>query len=186
MLHRFRRPVKILSLLITLYFTAGCRLDPKTIAPLYNGYKFDTSVIHKIPIYDSLVAAILEKSSFFQQHINEKDSYRSFRYMPLSHKSDAIKKLPQEVAPKIDQYFARLGKDFIYGFDFFKDSTIKIYVRRSRSDSFQLDILENLSYFPAGKTIHRREFPVKDTMLNNHWQYWIGFYKSRLSFLIPQ
>ena len=186
MLNLFRQAVSILSLVFVLFSTAGCRLESKKIAPLYNGYKFDTNVIDKLPIYDSLVAAILEKSSFFQQHINEKASYRSFKYMPLSHEPDVIKKLPQEVAPKIDKYFAELGKDFIYGFDVFKDSTIKIYIRRSRSDSFQLDILENLSYFPAGKNIQGREFPVKDTILNNHWQYWIEFYKSRLSFLIPE
>ena len=186
MLNRFRQPTTILSLLIILYFTAGCRSDSKTIAPLYNGYQFDTSVINKLPIYDSLAAAILKKSSFFQRHINEKDSYHSFRYMPSSHESGFSKKLPPEVAPEIDKYLAKLGKDFIYGFDVFKDSTIKIYIRRSRSDSFQVDILENLSYFPAADTIPRRQFPVKDTILNKRWQYWIGFYKSRLSYFIPQ
>ena len=114
----------------------------------------------------------------------DKDSYRSFKYMPLSHESNVTKKLPPEVASKIDQYFAQLGRDFIYGFDVFKDSTIKIYIRRSRSDSFQVDILENLSYFPAGKRRHGGIFLFKDTTLNKHWQYWIGFYRSRLSYFI--
>lgn len=185
MLNILRQPVTILSWLIVLYFTSGCRVDSKKIAPLYTGYQFDTNVIHKLALYDSLVAGILEKYSFFQQHINEKDSYRSFKYMPLSHELDVVKKLPPEVAPKIDKYFAKLGKDFIYGFDVFKDSTVKIYIRRSRSDSFQVDILENLSYLPSGDTMRHRMFPDKDTILNKHWQYWIGFYRSRLTFLMP-
>jgi hypothetical protein len=182
MLKIFRQLLTLLSLQLMLWVIAGCHLDPKEISPLYNRYKFDTNVIEKLPVYDSLAAAILEKSSFFQQHINEKDSYRSYRYLPFSHKQDMAKKLPADIAPKIDRYFARLGKNFIYGFDVFKDSTIKIYIRRSRSDSFDVEILENLSYFPSGNHIPKREFPVKDTILNKHWQYWIEFYRSRVSF----
>ena len=184
MLNLFRRLVTILSLLLVLYAIEGCHPDVKKNSPLYNQYKFDTNVIDKLPMYDSLVASILENSSFFQQSINEKDSYHSFRYMPVSNESGVFKKLPPEVARAIDQCFAKLGKRFIYGFDVFKDSTIKIYIRRSRSDTFKVDILENLSYFPSGSHIPKRDFPVKDTLLNKHWQYWIGFYRSRLSFLI--
>ena len=100
--------------------------------------------------------------------------------MPLSDQADVFKKLPQEVAPKIDHYFTKLGKDFIYGFDVFKDSTIKIYVRSSPLEKSQVDIEENLSYYPMRSNIRPREFPIKDTMLNEHWQYWSRFSKRGL------
>lgn len=181
-MNMFGQSIRILSLLFSLYFTAGCHLDSKEISSLYNQYKFDTEIIEKLPIYDSLVSAILEKSSFFQQHIDEEASYRSFKYMPLSDDADVVKKLPQEIAPKINQYYTKLGKDFIYGFDVFKDSTIKIYIRRSQPNTSQVNILENLSYYPSGANIQKREFPVKDTIINKHWQYWVFFDKPRLSF----
>ena len=100
--------------------------------------------------------------------------------MPLSNEADVFTKLPPEAATKIDQYFTKLGKDFIDGFDVFKDSTIKIYIRSSPSETSQVDIEENLSYYPNGSNILRREFPVKDTILNKHWQYWIRFNKRGL------
>ena len=169
-----------LVILLFLFLATGCHLDSEEVSTDYKSYKFDPKVIEKLPIYDSLVSAILEKSLFFQQHINENDSYRAYKYMPLSDQADVFKKLPQEVAPKIDLYFTRLGKDFIYGFDVFKDSTIKIYIRNSPSEESQVDIEENLSYYPVTTNIRRRELPIKDTILNEHWQYWTRFNKRSL------
>lgn len=137
-------------------------------------------MIQKLPIYDSLASAILEKFPFFKQHINEKDSYRAYKYMPLSDQSDVFRELPVETGPRIDHYFTKLGKDFIYGFDIFKDSTIKIYIRRSSSEKSQVDIEENLSYYPLRSNMRRREYPIKDTILNEHWQYWSRFKKPGL------
>ena len=180
MLYYFRTFLTRLSLLLFLYLTTGCHLDSEKISPDYNNYKFDPLVIEKLPAYDSLVSAILEKFPFFQKHINEKDSYRAYKYMPLSNEDDVFKKLPQGIGTKIDQCFTKLGKDFICGFDVFKDSTIKIYIRNVPSETSQIDIEENLSYYPGGSNIRRREFPIKDTILNKHWQYLIRFNKRGL------
>jgi len=169
-----------LSIFLFLYLATGCHLDSEKVSADYKSYKFDPKVIERLPLYDSLVSAILEKSLFFQQHINENDSYCAYKYMPLSDQTDVFKKLPQEVAPKIDLYFTKLGKDFIYGFDVFKDSTIKIYIRNSPSEELQVDIEENLSYYPVRSNIRRRELPIKDTILNEHWQYWTRFNKRGL------
>ena len=100
--------------------------------------------------------------------------------MALSDSNDLFKKLPRDGAVKINEYFTQLGKNFIYGFDLFKDGTIKIYIRSSPSKTSQVDIEENLSYYPVGSNISRREFPVKDSILNKHWQYWIRFNKQGL------
>lgn len=180
MLYFFRQFLARLSLLLFLYISTGCHSKSEEVSAVYKSYKFDPKVIEKLPIYDSLASAILEKFLFFQQHINENDSYRAYKYMPLSDQADVFKKLPQEVAPKIDHYFTKLGKDFIYGFDVFKDSTIKIYVRSSPLEKSQVDIEENLSYYPMRSNIRPREFPIKDTMLNEHWQYWSRFSKRGL------
>ena len=166
-----------LALLLFLYLATGCQLDSEKVSADYMSYKFDPKVIEKLPIYDSLVSAVLEHFLFFQQHFNENESYRAYRYLPLSDRADVFRELLPEVAPRIDQYFTKLGKDFIYGFDVFGDSTIKIYVRSSPSGEAQVDIEENLSYYPVRSHIRQREFPVKDTILNEHWQYWTRFNK---------
>ena len=175
MLYFFRPFLARLSILLFLYLSSGCHSVSDEVSAVYKSYKFDPKVIEKLSIYDSLTSAILEKFLFFQQHINENDSYRAYKYMPLSDQADVFKKLPQEVAYKIDHYFTKLGKDFIYGFDVFKDSTIKIYIRSSPSEKSQVDIEENLSYYPVRNNIRRRELPIKDTILNEHWQYWTRF-----------
>lgn len=180
MFTRFCTILTGLSLLSFLYFAAGCHSDHEKKSADYTNYKFDPQVIEKLPAYDSLASAILEKFSLFQKYINEKDSYRAYKYMPQSNEADVFTKLPVEAGIKIDQYFTKLGKDFIYGFDVFKDSTLKIYIRSSSSETTQTDIEENLSYYPAGSNIKPREFPDKDTILKNNWQYWIRFKKRGL------
>ena len=172
MLYLFRPFLARLSILLFLYLSSGCHSESEEVSTVNTSYKFDPKVIEKLPIYDSLASAILEKFPFFQQHISENDSYRAYKYMPLSDQADVFKKLPQEVAPKIDHYFTKLGKDFIYGFDVFKDSSIKIYIRSNPSEKSQVAIEENLSYYPMRSNIRRREFPIIDTILNEHWQYW--------------
>ena len=170
--HSFRPFLTKLSVLFFVYLISGCHSEPEEVSRAYKSYHFDPKVIEKLPVYDSLAFAILENYSLFQQHINENDSYRAYKYMPLSDQADVFKNLPLEVAPKIDYYFTKLGKDYVYGFDVFKDSTIKIYIRSSPSEKSQEDIEENLSYYPFRSNIQQRKFPVKDTILNEHWKYW--------------
>lgn len=169
-----------LSILLFLFPATGCHSNSEQVSAVYKNYKFDSKVIEKLPVYDSLASAILEKFPFFQQHMNKNESYRAYRYLPLSDQDDVFKKLHPEVAPGIEQYFTKLEKDFIYGFDVFKDSTIKIYIRKSSSEKSQVDIEENLSYYPVRSNMRRREFPDKDTILNEHWQYWSRFNKRGL------
>ena len=168
------------SILLFLYLATGCHLNSEEVSEIYKNYKFDPKVVEKLPIYDSLASAILEKFPLFQQYINKEDSYRAYRYMPLSERADVFSKLPQDAGPKIDHYFTQLGKDFIYRFDIFGDSTIKIYIRSGSSANSMVDIEENLSYYPVRSAIKQREFPAKDSMLNEHWQYWFRINKRGL------
>lgn len=161
--------------MVFVCFASACHhFGHEEVSAVSVSYRFDAKVIEKLPVYDSLAAAIIEKFSFFRQHINDKESTRSFRYMPSSTEKDVSTKLPTEVAGKIDRYFNQLGDGFIDGFDVFKDSTIKFHVRISSSNSAPVEIHEYLSYYPAGN-FFRRELPARDTILNDHWQYWALF-----------
>ncbi len=176
LLHRFLTSIFQASFLFLL---AGCNTGKKAVEEEYNNYKFDQQVIDKLPLYDSLVFVIKANFSSFEKFIKDGDSYRSFRYIPNSEDPDVFIKLPPAAEPKISPYYNRIGKDLIYGFDLFKDSSIKIHVRARRSPTSEVDIVENLSYYSKGN-IRKREFPEKDTTLNTNWQYWAWFGKEGL------
>ncbi len=142
--------------LLRIWFFSFCCLavachgrNDKSVA--YDQFKFDPAVISKLPLYDSLASAIIDNFPAFSKFIKKDDGYRAFRYMPSSKEADMFIKLPPEAAPGIDPIFNQIGKDFITGFDLFKDSSIKIYIRSTYVDSTREDIEENLSYVPPGK-----------------------------------
>ncbi len=172
MLQIFKTLLTRALLLLFMYTATGCHSDTEAVQSAYNNYKFDPQVIEKLPVYDSLAAAILEKHTVFQAYLDANDASQAFRYMPASTDAEVFKKLPQEIGTGIDLYFTKLGTNFIYGFDLFKDSSIKIYVRSRKAETGKVDIEENLSYYPEGGKMRQREFPSKDSILNKRWQYW--------------
>lgn len=175
----FRKFLIVFSMVIFLFTVAGCDTGEKAVREEYNNYKFDQQVIDKLPLYDSLVSSIIGNFPEFAKFIKDKDSYRSFRYIPASEDPDVFIKLPPAAEPKITPYYNRIGKEFISGFDVFKDSSIKIHVRKRLSQETEVDIVENLSYYSGGN-IRERIFPEKDTALNKNWQYWAWFGKRGL------
>ena len=170
-----------ISLVLSLFLIAGCIADSRETRIVHDNYHFDTAVVQRILVYDSLLYVILENYPTFQSHIQVDESYKAYRY---EHPLDSIaffKILTGEGAVKINKYFTLLGPHFFYGFDLFKDSSIKIYIRKSLSaGKHPIDIRENLSWYPPGTKMKQREFPVKDTVLNKSWQYWISFDKREL------
>ncbi len=176
MLYPVRNFLTCLSLLLFLFVLAGCNTGEKEVKAEFNKHSFDQQVIDKLPLYDSLVSAIVANFPSFKKFIKDNDSYRSFRYIPGSEDPDVFIKLPPAAALNIEPYYTRLGKDLIYGFDVFKDSSVKIYVSTRFLPGSKIDITENLSYYPGGN-FRDREFPEKDTILNKHWQYWAQFSK---------
>lgn len=169
--------MNFLSLLITrilfwvfLSGLAGC--SSRDITPLYQAHAFDPGVMQRIPGYDSLVTVIRQYWPSIQQYIAENNS---FKYLATPESRDLYEELPKQGADSVRACFARLGEDYIYGFEVFRDSTIKVLVRDTYSKPFHTQIMERLSYFPPGANIPPREFPIKDTLLNSNWQYWILF-----------
>lgn len=167
------------AVFLFLFFATGCHLGTKDETIVKMQQAFDTGVVTKLPIYDSLVTAILANTRFFKQQIDERGSYRACKYRPYSDQSDVLKQLPLSIAPQIDYYFKKLGKAFIYGFDVFSDSTIKLCIRNSSTGEWGVTREENLSYYPVRSNIRRRESPISDTILNEHWLYWIRLNKPR-------
>ncbi len=171
------KPLFYIFLLIMLFGNSACNSERDKIAPAFDNYKFDERVIEKLPLYDSLTAGILKEINLFLDIIDTTEPYQAFRYMPEANELEVFKKLPDTIKTGIDNHFAKIGKNFIYGFDVFKDSSIKIYIRVKTIDSSAITIEENLSCFPKGNSNKEREYPIKDTILNTHWQYWTRFSK---------
>ena len=159
-----------ISVILLLFLVAGCNSN-QTPAELPD-HPYDEQVITKLPVYDSLVNELLAYFPLIQKP-NENETYTMYS---LSSDSNALYgRLPAVGAAKVRQYFTQLGKGFIFGFQLYRDSSIKIFIRDSYSGTYNLTISERLSFYPEGGNIKRRELPIKDTILNRNWQYWISF-----------
>ena len=156
----------------------SCSSNSGSIIDSYNNFRFDRKVIAKLPVYDSLANIIYQNISLFKRNTAEGDDYHAFRYMPGEKESDGFSQLPPVVAPLVNGQLALLDSSLLKGFDVFRDSSIKIYIRASEAGS--IETVESLSFFPPGKNIKRREPPVKDTVLNERWLYWARFDKNGL------
>ncbi len=161
--------MKKISVIISLILTLSC--GSEDLKSVYDSRGFDRQVIEKLPIYDSLANVLLENLPTILQQSKAEAFYK---YAPTEDGNELEKELPN-AAVKIREYFSQLGEDFIYGFEVFKDTTIKIIIRDSLVKSHHVNIMERLSFYPSGTNMKKREFPIKDTILNKHWQYWIWF-----------
>src|SRR5688572_23749163 len=107
-----------LLLLMLLSTSLGCDSDVDHTQPAYDTYRFDQKVINKLAMYDSLVIAIHKQLPLFQS-LNGNDRHQPFRYSPSSTDENVFKRLPPEAGTAIDHHFAKLGNNFISGFDAF-------------------------------------------------------------------
>jgi hypothetical protein len=159
--------------LLLLIFMSGCTANKKEINHALDTYSFDQNVIDKLPVYDSLARYLLQEMSPLFQAIGSNEGYQAFRYLPAYNETGMFNKLPNEIKVRINDYFTQLGNNYIYGIDVFKDSSIKIHVRLSEGTKALVNMNENLSYLPEGKTHRKRQFPDRDTILTPRWQYWV-------------
>ncbi len=156
-------------ILVTLCLAAACRSKHYD----FKNHPFDKQVIEKLPIYDSLGRAIISHYSAIYKPTKSEPTYV---YIDYQDGDEIYQNLPPDVAAKIKTYIIQLGPAFFYGFDLYKDSTMKIYVKDTLLKSYHLEIYERLSFFPAGTdSARKRDSPSRDTMLNRNWQYWIRF-----------
>ncbi|HEX2684586.1 MAG TPA: hypothetical protein VHL77_11665 [Ferruginibacter sp.] len=175
MIYNFSKCFTYLVFACSFFAFTGCDSGEDDVKAEMNAFSFDQQVINKLPLYDSMVSAIIRNFPSFSKYIRDKDSYHSFRYIPGSEELEVFFKLPPAAAPAIDPIYNSIGKDHIYGFEIFRDSSVKVFVR-TRLTGSKVDITEFMSYFSGGN-FRKREFPEKDTILDKHWQYWARFDK---------
>lgn len=162
-----------MKLILAIAFVfAAVACGHKDLHTTFNNYHFDRQVVMKLPLYDSLVNVIMPNYPAPHQFNNGKTSYR---YVPASDGNELYKVFPQQKGDQIKHYLNQLGAELVYGFECYKDTTIKIMIRDIYIQKDHVNISERLSYFPAGKEIRKKDFPIKDSILNDHWQYWIAF-----------
>ena len=164
------------TLIIALLFFTACSSNDKSYDT--RSHRFDTTVINRIPLYDSLGQLIIRNFASVSFSIEE----HYFYYTHTTDTSVLLKIFPAADARKIHQVMNQLGEDHIYRFDVFKDSSIKFYIRDTYLDEYRMNIMERLSYIPGNEDIQPRQPPIKDTIIGRNWQYWISFEEKGFEF----
>jgi hypothetical protein len=169
--------MKILTLLLFLLIILGCK-DTKDYKSHFEKHKFDPTVINILPLYDTLRKIVLNNYDSF----NLSNTKNDFTYIYNFDTSTQIsghsnKDVPHIIYPEIIQLFKRIGKEKIFGFALSKDSTFEILVRNTHFTEYFLDVRERLYWYSSTNKIDKQEFPIKDTLLTDKWQYQIWYDK---------
>jgi len=157
--------------LVVLCMAVACQSKQSSYD--YKHHPFDQNVIAKLPIYDSLARSIVKHYAAIYKPTKGEPSYV---YIDYQDGDEIYKDLQPDEAARIKSLISQLGRDFFFGFDLYKDTTMKIYVKDSYIKESRMEMWERLSFFPEGSdSLKKRDFPSRDTMLNRNWHYWIRF-----------
>jgi hypothetical protein len=164
----------VIFLIITLF---SCR-NSKDFRSDLEGHKFDQTVIQNLPLYDTFRQIIIENYDSF--HLS-KTNYR-FTYIynfDTSTKRNGYSNtdIPNIIYSQTVQLFERIGRDNLLGFTVFQDSTVHFFIRDTHLSKYFLDVRERLDWYPTSRKIFKTEFPFKDTILGEQWQYQIWYDK---------
>lgn len=85
--------------------------------------------------------------------------------------------MPQKIYQTTVELFNEIGKEYIFGFTISKDSLFEIFVRNTHLTNYYLDVRERLYWYPRVNKIYKPEYPIKDTLLTDKWQYQIWYDK---------
>jgi len=169
--------IKTLTLFLLLLTVLSCK-NSNDFKSDFEKHKFDQSVINNLPRYDTLRQIILNNYDSF----NLSNANNSFTYIYNFDTSSQISgysnsDVPEIIYPKIVKLFKGIAKENIFGFTISKDSSFEILVRNTHLTKYFLDVRERLYWYPtSGKSV-KTEFPTKDTMITDRWQYQICFDK---------
>jgi hypothetical protein len=148
----------------------------------FEKHEFDKTVINNLPQYDTLRQIVLNNyHSFFLN-----DTINNFTYFYNFDTSTQIGEhsnidLPKIIFPQTVRLFERIGKANISGFNIYKDSSFQLFIRNTHFTKYFLDIREILYWYPEATRLRKEEFPMKDTLLTDKWQY-IIWYDKRAEF----
>ena len=169
--------MKVLKASIFLIILISCE-DSYYWRKDFENQKFDKVVINKLSLYDTLRKGILQNYSEFQWE--EKQSSLTYIYnFDTTYYKGGINHfdIPRKIRSEIIQLFSKIGQTNILGFTIYKDSLLKIYVRNTFLDEHYLDVRESLNWYPQKNKIEKLEFPYKDSLLSEKWQYEIWYDK---------
>ena len=161
--------------LVAAFAIMSCHSESGNVVDTFNAYQFDSTVIEKLPLYDSLAQTIVTNMALFKRNTEAGDDTHAFRYMPGETNFNEFSELPASIEPQLSKILQTIGPNGITGFDVYKDSSIKMFVRTTTLNT--IITTEMLSFFPADNNVKRREQPFKDSLLNEHWLYWVRFDK---------
>ena len=169
--------MKLLTLILLLFTIFSCR-SSKDYKGDFENHRFDITVINNLPLYDTLRQLILNSYDSFYLS----DAKNDFTYLYNFDSSVQISgynnyDLPQLIYPQVFRLFERIGKANIFGFTIAKDSTFEILVRNAHLTKYFLDVRERLYWYSKTNRIIKLDFPVKDTLLTDKWQYQIWYDK---------
>ena len=176
MLYTFS-PMKKLITFFLLLIVLGCK-NPKDFRSDFEKQKFDTTVTSTLPHYDTLRQLILNNyDSFYLSNAKY-----NFTYIYNFDTSTQIAgynnhDVPEIIFAKTVLLFERIGKENIFGFTISVDSTFEILIRNRHLTQHFLDVRERLYWYNNTSKIYKTEFPIKDTLLTDKWQYQIWYDK---------
>ena len=174
-------PMKVLTYLLLLLTILGCK-NSKDFKTDLEKHKFDPTVIDNLPQYDTLRQIVLNGFDSFYLS----DTKNNFTYFYIFDTSTQISghsnfDLPKIIYPQTVRLIEKIGKTNIFGFTIAKDSTFEVLVRNTHLTKYFLDVRERLYWYPKANKIIKTEFPIKDTLLTDKWQYQI-WYDKRVEF----
>ena len=169
--------MKILIPLLLLLTFLSCK-SSKDFKSDFEKHKFDPTVINNLPLYDTLRQIVLNNYDSFYLS----DTKNDFTYIYNFDTSTQISghsnlDIPKIIFPQTVRLFERIGKANIFGFTITKDSTFEILIRNTHLTEYFLDVRERLYCYTNTSRIDKTEFPIKDTLLTDKWQYQIWYDK---------
>lgn len=166
---------------ITLFFLSltlfGCK-NSKDFKSDFEKHKFDPVVINNLPQYDTLRQVILNNYDSFYLSDTKNNFTYTYNFdtsLQVNRHSDID--VPKIIYPQTVRLFQRIGKNNFFGFTISKDSTIEILIRNTHLTKYFLDVRERLYWRPKTTKVDKTEFPIKDTLLTDKWQYQIWYDK---------
>jgi hypothetical protein len=163
-------------LCLYLFFLCSCDTR-KDFRKSFVERKYDSSVILRLKIYDSLRNYIIKNiDSLKPLHNYYSAYYYDFDKKLFWNPTDTIQ-FPKTLSSSIKEFFLTLGKGKILGFGISEDTTIDIMIRVTHLPEYFLDVRERLKWMKNISKHQDIRFPIKDTSLGNNWYYIIWFDK---------
>lgn len=182
--------MKRIVFVVVFSIIASCHITLREQAKhQFSTRDFDTAVLDRLQLYDSLRAHIHSSlSTFFSSETLEKEaknwngSSASFfinqhgELSPLHSRNVVSESMPTTFQKEILAIFSRIGNKNIYGFAIQPDSTLIVLLRNEYVKEFHLDIRERLTWSNNEINPPVDEF-FKTKTVTEKWSYLIWYDK---------